>query len=215
MYPFLKRALDLGIALVLLLLLAPILALTALLVRWKLGAPVLFRQARAGRFGRPFTIFKFRTMTDARDSEGHLLPDGDRLTPFGQFLRSSSLDELPQLLNVLRGDLSLVGPRPLPMRYVPRYSPEQRRRLDCPPGITGWAQVNGRNTVDWDTRFALDTWYVDHRSMILDLRILTMTFWHVIRRTGISQEGQATMAEFQGPGSAPAQNGAHPHQEIA
>ncbi|WP_243317515.1 sugar transferase [Geothrix paludis] len=197
MYPFLKRALDLGVALVLLLLLAPVLALTALLVRWKLGSPVLFRQARAGRFGRPFTIFKFRTMTDARDPEGHLLPDGDRLTPFGQALRSSSLDELPQLLNVLWGDLSLVGPRPLPVRYVPRYTPEQRRRLDCPPGITGWAQVNGRNTVDWDTRFALDTWYVDHRSMTLDLRILLLTARKVILREGISAEGHETMPEFE------------------
>jgi sugar transferase EpsL len=214
MYPFLKRALDFGAALLLLLLLAPILAITALLVRWKLGSPVLFRQERAGQFGHPFTILKFRTMTEVRNPKGDLLPDGDRLTPFGQFLRGSSLDELPQLLNVLRGDLSLVGPRPLPTRYVPRYTSDQRRRLDCPPGITGWAQVNGRNTIDWDTRFGLDTWYVDQRSLVLDLRILAMTLWHVIHRTGISQEGQATMAEFQGTGSASAQRVVHPQQEI-
>ncbi|WP_257314206.1 sugar transferase [Geothrix fuzhouensis] len=215
MYPFLKRTLDLGVALVLLLLLAPVLAFTALLVRWKLGSPVLFRQERAGRLGHPFTIFKFRTMTEARDPEGHLLPDGDRLTPFGQFLRSSSLDELPQLLNVLKGDISLVGPRPLPTRYVPRYTPEQHRRLDCPPGITGWAQVNGRNMVNWDTRFGLDTWYVDNRSTALDLRILALTFWRVICRTGISQKGQATMTEFRGKSPATPQTNITPRRESA
>jgi sugar transferase EpsL len=215
MYPILKRALDLVAALALLVLLAPVLGVTALLVRLKLGSPVLFRQERAGRFGRPFIIFKFRTMTEARDPEGNLLPDEARLTPFGQFLRASSLDELPQLLNVLRGDLSLVGPRPLPTRYVPRYTPEQRRRLDCPPGITGWAQVNGRNAVDWDTRFVLDAWYVDHRSLALDLRILCLTFWRVIRRTGINQEGQATMTEFLGQGLVSSRPDALPHRETA
>lgn len=196
MYPILKRTLDLLVALTLQLLLAPVLAITALLVRLKLGSPILFRQERAGQHGRSFCIFKFRTMTEARDSDGQLLPDEVRLTRFGQFLRTTSLDELPQLFNILRGEMSLVGPRPLYIRYIPRYSEEQKRRLLVPPGITGWAQINGRNAVDWATRFSLDTWYVEHRSMALDLRILARTAHKVMRREGICAEGHATMPEF-------------------
>jgi lipopolysaccharide/colanic/teichoic acid biosynthesis glycosyltransferase len=193
-----KRLSDIAIALVALILLAPLLLLLALLVRRKLGAPVLFRQQRPGLHGRPFTVLKFRTMLDARDAEGHLLPDAARLTAFGRFLRSSSLDELPELINVLRGEMSLVGPRPLLMQYLARYTPEQRRRHAVRPGITGWAQVNGRNTLDWDARFALDLWYVDHQSLGLDLRIILQTIGKVLRRTDISQAGHATMPEFQG-----------------
>jgi len=167
-------------------------------VRFKLGAPVLFRQQRPGLHGKPFTLYKFRTMTDARDAEGHLLPDAARLPPFGSFLRSTSLDELPELLNVLKGDMSLVGPRPLRMHYLPLYTTEQARRHDVRPGITGWAQVNGRNKLSWEEKFELDVWYVDHFNFILDLRILFMTMYKVLNRKGISAEGHSTMPRFEG-----------------
>lgn len=182
-----------------LLLCAPILAVIALLVRLKLGSTVLFRQQRPGLHGKPFTLYKFRTMTNARDANGNLLPDADRLTNFGRFLRRTSLDELPELINVLKGDMSLVGPRPLLMHYLDRYTPEQARRHEVQPGITGWAQINGRNAVSWEEKFRLDVWYVDHVSFWLDLKILFLTAWKVLRKEGISQAGYATMPEFFGP----------------
>lgn len=194
----LKRAFDLALALPALLLLAPLMGLLALLVASRLGRPVLFRQARPGLHGRTIEVCKFRSMTDARGPDGELLPDGDRLTPFGRFLRASSLDELPQLWNVVKGDLSLVGPRPLLVRYLPLYSPEQARRHEVPPGITGWAQVNGRNAISWEDKFALDVWYVDHRNFWLDLKILWLTLRKVLVRDGISAAGEATVAEFKG-----------------
>jgi lipopolysaccharide/colanic/teichoic acid biosynthesis glycosyltransferase len=181
-----------------LLLLSPFMLLTALSVRIFLGTPVLFRQRRAGYKGRPFSIYKFRTMTDASDSAGNLLPDSERLPPLGRFLRSLSLDELPELFNILRGEMSLVGPRPLFYEYLPRYSPEQMRRHDAYPGLTGWAQVNGRNATDWPARLAMDVWYVDHWSFWLDIKIIFITIWKVIKREGISQPGQATVEYFQG-----------------
>lgn len=193
-----KRLFDVLVSLSLLLLLAPVLLVTALLVRRWLGAPVLFTQIRPGLYGQPFKMVKFRTMTDARDLAGNLLPDAERLTRFGRFLRSTSLDELPELFNVLKGDMSLVGPRPLLMEYLPLYSDTQRRRHEVRPGITGWAQINGRNAVGWDERFRLDVWYVDHRSLWLDLRILWMTVKKVLVREGISAQGEATMAKFTG-----------------
>ena len=193
-----KRVLDLALTLPALLLLAPLLLLLAWLVRHRLGAPVLFHQQRPGRDGQPFTILKFRTMTDARDAQGHLLPDADRLPPFGQRLRATSLDELPELFNVLRGDMSLVGPRPLLMHYLDLYTPEQMRRHAVKPGVTGWAQVNGRNALSWEQKFRLDVWYVDHLSFWLDLKILALTAWKILKREGISQPGQATMEEFRG-----------------
>jgi sugar transferase EpsL len=193
-----KRLFDLFASLCALILLSPLLLVLAVLVRSKLGAPVLFRQERPGLGGRPFTMYKFRSMTDARDAAGQLLPDSARLTRFGRFLRSTSLDELPELFNVLRGDMSLIGPRPLLMRYLPRYTAEQMRRHKVQPGITGWAQVNGRNALTWEDKFALDVWYVDHRSWSLDLKILALTLRNVMRREGISQPGHATMEEFFG-----------------
>ena len=193
-----KRLLDLILALSALLVLSPLFALITLLVWLKLGSPVLFRQRRSGLRGRPFTIYKFRTMTGARDPQDDLLPDAQRLTPFGLFLRSTSLDELPELFNVLRGEMSLVGPRPLLMRYLDRYTPEQARRHEVRPGITGWAQVNGRNALTWEKKFELDVWYVDHRSLWLDLKILLLTLYKIVRREGISQPGRATMEEFYG-----------------
>ena len=193
-----KRTFDILISLAALLLLWPVLLVLAVLVRVKLGPPALFRQQRPGLHGRPFTMLKFRTMTDARDTEGNLLPDGERLSSFGRSLRSTSLDELPELINVLAGDMSLVGPRPLLMRYLDRYTPEQMRRHEVRPGITGWAQVNGRNAITWDQKFALDIWYVDHHSLRLDMRILWLTVRNVLRREGISQAGEATMEEFLG-----------------
>lgn len=196
-----KRLFDLAVAVPALVVLGPVLGVLALLVRWQLGAPVLFRQQRPGLHGRPFTLYKFRTMTEARDAEGRLLPDAQRLTPFGRFLRSTSLDELPELFNVVRGDMSLVGPRPLLMQYLERYTPTQRRRHEVRPGITGWAQVNGRNALDWPQRLALDVWYVDHLSFALDLRIIFITMVKILRREGISEPGQATMREFMGEGS--------------
>ena len=181
-----------------LLLLALPLALLGLMVRRKLGSPVLFRQVRPGLHGRPFMMVKVRTMTDERGADSELLPDAQRLTPFGRFLRATSLDELPELWNVLRGEMSLVGPRPLLMEYLPLYSPEQARRHEVRPGITGWAQVNGRNALSWEERFKLDVWYVDHRSLWLDLRILWLTVRKVIVREGISAHGEATMPRFTG-----------------
>jgi sugar transferase EpsL len=193
-----KRAFDLCAATLLLLILAPALLVLGLVSRVVLGSPVLFCQERAGLHGRPFIMCKLRTMTDARDEHGHLLPDAERLTRFGRFLRSFSLDELPELINVIRGDMSLVGPRPLYMRYLGRYTPEQARRHDVRPGITGWAQVNGRNALTWQEKFALDVWYVDHRSFWLDLRIMMLTLWKALRREGITQPGQATAEEYMG-----------------
>ena len=193
-----KRLFDLTATLVGLVLLWPLIMLLVMLVRIKLGSPVFFLQQRPGLSARPFMMIKFRTMTDARDADGILLPDAVRLTPFGRFLRSSSLDELPELINVLKGEMSLVGPRPLLMEYLPLYSPEQARRQEVRPGITGWAQVNGRNAISWEEKFMLDVWYVDNHSFWLDLKILWLTFKKVFIREGISQEGQATMTKFQG-----------------
>lgn len=191
-----KRALDLVGAAIGLILLAPILAGVALAVRASLGAPILFRQPRAGLHGQRFELLKFRTMTDGRDADGRLLPDDERLTALGRWLRSTSMDELPELLNVLRGEMSLVGPRPLLLDYLPHYSPEQARRHEVRPGLTGWAAVHGRNATSWERRLALDVWYVDHRSLALDLRILLLTMNKVVRREGISAEGHATMPRF-------------------
>lgn len=193
-----KASLDRASAAAGLFLLSPLLALTAAAVRLVLGTPVFFRQERPGRGAVPFQLVKFRTMTDARGPDGRLLPDAQRLTRLGRFLRATSLDELPQLWNVLRGELSLVGPRPLLMRYLPRYTPEQARRHVVLPGITGWAQVNGRNGISWEEKFALDLWYVDNWSLWLDFRILARTFWQVLRRVDVAQRGHATMPEFMG-----------------
>lgn len=194
----LKRPLDVALTLAAAPLLVPVGLGVALLVRRKLGSPVLFRQTRPGLHGRPFTMLKFRTMTDARGPDGALLPDAERLTPFGRFLRSTSLDELPELLNVVKGEMSLVGPRPLLMQYLDRYTPEQARRHDAKPGVTGWAQVNGRNATTWDERFAQDVWYVEHQSLALDLKILVQTVLKVVRRDGIAADGHVTMPEFTG-----------------
>lgn len=201
----LKRVFDLVGAIVGLILLTPAFLVVAILVRRGMGSPVLFRQVRPGRHGRPFLMIKFRTMRDAIGPDGQPLPDADRLTRLGQFLRASSLDELPELWNVLKGDMSLVGPRPLLMEYLPLYSPEQARRHDLRPGITGWAQVNGRNAISWDQKFALDVWYVDNRSLWLDIRIIWMTLRKVVRRDGISAAGEATMPRFSGPETTPQQ----------
>lgn len=196
--PISKRIFDLIFAALALILLSPIILIMALLVRLFIGTPILFKQKRPGCQGRPFFIYKFRTMTNRRARDGSLLPDAQRLTPFGRFLRSLSLDELPELFNILRGDMSLVGPRPLLMEYLPLYSAEQARRHEAIPGLTGWAQVNGRNVADWPTRFALDVWYVDHWSFWLDIKIIFMTLWKVIRREGVNQPGQATVEYFKG-----------------
>lgn len=193
-----KRVLDLTLALLALTALSPVIGLIALLVCLKLGAPVLFRQQRPGLQGRAFTLYKFRTMTDVRDAQGDLLPDAERLTPLGRFLRSTSLDELPELFNVLKGDMSLVGPRPLLMQYLDRYTPEQMRRHRVMPGITGWAQINGRNAITWEQKFALDVWYVDNWSLWLDLKIIVLTVWKILIREGINQPGQATAQDFMG-----------------
>jgi lipopolysaccharide/colanic/teichoic acid biosynthesis glycosyltransferase len=197
-FPPAKRIFDLALTLPLLLLLSPLLAAIAVLVRLVHGPPALFRQQRPGFHGRPFYLVKFRSMSDARDPQGRLLPDAERLTSLGRFLRAASLDELPELFNVLRGEMSLVGPRPLLMQYLPRYSPEQARRHHAPPGITGWAQVNGRNALTWEEKFRLDVWYVDHWSLALDVKILLLTLWKVLRREGISPEGGEIMKEFMG-----------------
>lgn len=193
-----KRIFDCLVALLGLLLLALPMLVLALMVWRKLGRPLLFYQVRPGRYGAPFSMVKFRTMTDARDASGALLPDGERLTAFGQFLRASSLDELPELWNVLKGDMSLVGPRPLLMEYLPLYTATQARRHEVRPGVTGWAQINGRNAISWEDKFALDIWYVDHRSFRLDLKILWLTALRVLRRDGINAVGEATMKKFTG-----------------
>ena len=194
----LKRLLDIVGALLGLLLLSPVFLGITLAVRRRMGPPALFSQLRAGLGGRPFRLYKFRSMTDARDGDGSLLPDADRLTPLGVFLRRTSLDELPQLWNVLCGAMSLVGPRPLLPEYVPLYDERQRKRLSVRPGITGWAQINGRNALTWEEKFELDVWYVEHRSLRLDLKILAATAWKVLRREGISAPGAATMPPFRG-----------------
>lgn len=195
-----KRFFDLALSIPGFLLLSPVIALIALIVRIQLGSPVLFRQIRPGLHARPFTIYKFRTMTDDRDQNGNHIPDADRLTRLGRFLRVSSLDELPELWNVIKGDMSLVGPRPLLMQYLDRYTPEQARRHEVKPGLTGWAQVNGRNAITWEEKFQLDVWYVDNWSLWLDLKILGMTVLKILRHEGINQPGQATMEEFKGIG---------------
>ena len=194
----LKRLFDLFVTLAGLMLLLPLLLVLALLVRLKHGAPVFFRQTRPGLHGRPFKMVKFRTMTDERGADGNLLPDEQRLTGFGKFMRSTSLDELPELWNVLKGEMSLVGPRPLLMEYLPLYTPEQARRHEVRPGITGWAQVNGRNALSWEEKFKLDVWYVDNCSLWLDMKILWLTAGKVLKRDGISQEGSVTMEKFRG-----------------
>jgi sugar transferase EpsL len=196
--PVSKRLFDLAVTLPGLLLVSPVLLLVALLVRRYHGQPVLFRQVRPGYQARLFKVLKFRTMNDARDAQGNLLPDAERLTRLGRILRATSLDELPELINVLRGEMSLVGPRPLFAKYLERYSPEQARRHDVLPGITGLAQVNGRNALRWEDKFRLDVWYVDNWSFWLDIKILLLTLWKVIRREGISQPGHATAEEFMG-----------------
>jgi lipopolysaccharide/colanic/teichoic acid biosynthesis glycosyltransferase len=193
-----KRIFDLALTIVSMPLWLPLLGVVALLVRLKLGTPILFRQQRPGLGGQAFTMLKFRTMTDGRGPDGAPLPDEQRLTPFGRWLRATSLDELPELWNVLRGEMSLVGPRPLLMEYLPLYSPEQARRHDVRPGITGWAQVNGRNAISWEEKFALDGWYVEHRSVLLDAHILLLTLKRVMRRTGINATGSATAEKFRG-----------------
>ena len=195
-----KRALDVLVAATALVLLSPLLAALWVIVRLRMGTPVVFRQLRPGRHGRPFELVKFRTMTDACDAHGELRPDAQRLTALGRWLRRTSLDELPELINVLQGDMSLVGPRPLLMEYLPLYSPEQARRHEVRPGITGWAQVNGRNAVSWPEKFELDVWYVEHRSTRLDLQILWRTVAQVIGGHGVSADGHATMEPFRGNG---------------
>ncbi|MBW2047182.1 MAG: sugar transferase [Deltaproteobacteria bacterium] len=193
-----KRIFDLALGIPAFLLLSPAMLIIAVLIRMRIGMPVLFCQERPGQGGDPFTFYKFRTMTDARDEKGRLLPDGDRLTPLGRFLRATSLDELPELMNVMKGEMSIVGPRPLLMQYLDRYTPEQARRHEVKPGLTGWAQVNGRNAISWEEKFKYDVWYVDNWSVTLDLKILVMTAVKVLRREGINQPGQATMEEFRG-----------------
>lgn len=193
-----KRLFDIFASLFCLFLLSPVIFVVAIQIRRRLGAPVFFRQTRPGRHGKPFQMVKFRTMLNAVDSKGIPLPDSERMTPFGQFLRSSSMDELPELWNVLKGEMSLVGPRPLLMEYLPLYSQEQYRRHEVRPGVTGWAQVNGRNTVSWKDKFRLDVWYVDNRSFWLDLKILFLTVKKVLVRDGISGKGEVTMSKFTG-----------------
>ncbi len=198
-----KRLMDITISTLALAMLSPVLAVVALMVRQRLGSPVLFRQVRPGQGGKPFEMLKFRTMRDAAAPDGQPLPDAERLTPFGRFLRSTSLDELPGLWNVLKGDMSLVGPRPLLVEYLPLYTPKQARRHEVRPGVTGWAQVNGRNAISWEQKFELDVWYVDNCSLFLDIKILVMTSLKVIRREGISSEGFVTAEEFKGSSCSP------------
>ena len=193
-----KRIFDVLVSAAALVALLPVIVVVALLVHRRLGSPVLFRQTRPGKGGKPFQMVKFRTMLDALDAQGNLLPDSERMTPLGQFLRTTSLDELPELWNVLKGDMSLVGPRPLLMEYLPLYSKEQYRRHDVRPGVTGWAQVNGRNSISWDEKFKLDVWYVNNQSLWLDLKILFLTVKKVLVRDGISGEGEVTMSKFTG-----------------
>lgn len=196
---FLKRLIDFLAALMALILLGPLMLVVGVLVRLRLGSPAIFRQQRPGHHARPFTMYKFRTMmSTTHDKEGRILPDDQRLTPFGLWLRSTSLDELPELFNVLKGDMSLVGPRPLMTKYLDRYTPHQARRHEVKPGITGWAQVNGRNNITWEEKFDLDVWYVDHWSLKLDIMILARTFWQVVSRSDVAKEGHATVDEFMG-----------------
>ncbi|MFD0682112.1 MULTISPECIES: sugar transferase [unclassified Paenibacillus] len=197
-----KRLFDLLVSASLLLLLFPIMIIVAILVRVKLGSPVIFKQQRPGLYSRLFYLYKFRTMTDARDNDGNLSPDYMRLTAFGKLLRKYSLDELPQLINVVKGDLSLVGPRPLLTDYLPLYTEEQTKRHNVKPGITGWAQVNGRNAISWEDKFKLDVWYVEHRSFFLDLKILSLTFFKVLKTEGVSHKNHVTMEKFTGTTSA-------------
>ncbi|MDM7325325.1 MAG: sugar transferase [Thermus sp.] len=196
--PSLKRAMDVVGAAFALLLFGPLMLYLALRIWLQMGRPILFRQVRPGLRGKPFVMYKFRTMTEERDGEGRLLPDEKRITPLGNFLRQYSLDELPEFINVLKGEMSLVGPRPLLMEYLERYTPEQARRHEVKPGITGWAQVNGRNALSWEEKFKLDVWYVDNWDLLLDLKILALTLLKVLRREGISAQGHATMPEFKG-----------------
>ena len=198
MYLFVKRVIDMIMSGLGLIILSPLLVIISVIIFIQMGRPVLFKQMRPGLNGKPFYMCKFRTMTDERDENGALLADEQRLTRLGRFLRSTSLDELPELLNVLKGDMSLVGPRPLLMQYLDRYTSEQARRHEVKPGITGWAQVNGRNAITWEEKFALDVWYVDHWSLWLDIKILAMTVVKVFKREGISAFGEATMPEFRG-----------------
>ena len=195
---FIKRAFDLGLAVLAFVLFGPIMLVVAVLVRLYLGSPVLFTQVRPGLQGRPFRMVKFRSMGDARDAQGVLLPDAERLPPFGRFLRSSSLDELPEVWNVLVGDMSIVGPRPLLMEYLPLYSPQQARRHEVRPGITGWAQINGRNALSWDEKFSLDLWYVDHQSFLLDLKIFWLTFARIAHPAGVTSLNSASADRFSG-----------------
>ncbi|MCK6258817.1 sugar transferase [Fictibacillus sp. KIGAM418] len=193
-----KRLFDVAVSFVALLVLLPFIGIFYVWIRKMLGSPVFFKQERPGLHGKPFTLYKFRTMSDDRDEYGELLPDAVRLTSFGKRLRALSIDEIPQLFNVLKGDISLVGPRPLLMEYLPLYTAEQARRQNVKPGITGWAQVNGRNAISWEEKFILDVWYVDHRSFWLDLKIIFLTFAKVVKSEGISQQGQATVQKFRG-----------------
>lgn len=195
---FIKRITDMVVSLIAIILLAPILLIVYLLVNGKLGSPALFKQERPGLQGKIFTMYKFRTMTDQRDAEGNLLPDEVRLTRFGKLLRKTSLDELPELFNILKGDMSFVGPRPLLIRYLDRYTPQQARRHEVRPGLTGWAQVNGRNAISWEEKFKLDVWYVDNWNLWLDLKIFIITFIKVFKREGISSAEHVTMEEFMG-----------------
>lgn len=198
LYSLLKRVMDVAGSALGLLLFSPLLIWLSYKIRREMDPPALFAQRRAGRYGRPFLLYKFRTMTDERNEKGELLPDEARLTKCGKWLRSTSLDELPQLWNVLRGDMSLVGPRPLLLEYVPLYNEAERRRLDVPPGITGWAQINGRNAISWPEKFALDIWYVENKSLATDIRIILLTIKKAIKREGISAAGEATMPRFTG-----------------
>ncbi|MCK5508503.1 MAG: sugar transferase [Desulfobacterales bacterium] len=193
-----KRLFDLALSIPVFFFLSFFMLIIAVSVRLKIGSPILFKQMRPGLHGKPFVIYKFRTMTGERDEDGNLLPDRDRLTRLGRFLRKTSMDELPEFFNVIKGDMSIVGPRPLLMQYLDRYTPEQARRHDVKPGITGWAQVNGRNAISWEDKFKLDVWYVDNWSVWLDVKIILMTVWKVLRRDGISQTGHATAREFLG-----------------
>jgi lipopolysaccharide/colanic/teichoic acid biosynthesis glycosyltransferase len=195
---FIKRLFDVISSVAGLIVISPLLVVLAVLVRLKLGSPILFCQQRPGFGGKAFVIYKFRTMTDQRDASGNLLPDSQRLPAFGRFLRSTSFDELPELFNVLKGDMSIVGPRPLMMKYLERYSPQQARRHEVKPGITGWAQINGRNAISWEDRFKLDVWYVDNWTLWLDMQIILKSIWMVVAREGITQQGRATMDEFMG-----------------
>lgn len=193
-----KRLLDLAIVVPPMIILSHLIILIGIFVRLRIGSPVLFRQVRPGLYGKPFTIYKFRTMTDERDRDGNLLPDGKRLTRLGQFLRKTSMDELPELFNVIKGEMNIVGPRPLLMQYLDRYTPEQARRHEVKPGITGWAQVNGRNAISWEDKFRLDEWYVDNWSLWLDVKIVGMTIKKVLKREGISPSDQPIMPRFKG-----------------